>query len=386
MEKRILAYGVVSTLEMLGWGIYLAFFARYLSVALKGGAEAVVVFTSLNWGFTLLSVLVSKLLSIMSERGVILLGMLCSIPPFIVLFSNDPLIIASIAPLSALPWGLMWSVVVKSVFHSSSDRPGWGYGVFTAGRGVGAFLGSVLTGPLYAVGGTLMVVIAIAFALTVSVFSYYGLHKDSSMTLNGNTPRVTPVISKLWMFYASLVAVVFARELLYAMGPPKLDSDLKLLLKDVPEWVEYAVFGAVYSGGALLSPIARLLAGRLVDRHGALPVYLCTTVGYAALYWIFMKTSGVTPILAWQIPLFPFLDTSVNVYVAKNLDVHEIPLGVASSLTFTAIGGLLVLLVLLPGRIHVDLAGLVMSSACVLAALLALAGNKQLVKSSRSLR
>lgn len=373
MEKRIIAYSVVSTLEMLGWGIYLAFFARYLSVVLMGGSEAVIVFTSLNWGFTLLSVLVSRLLCTLGERGVILLGLLCSLPPFIVILSDNPFLIAAIAPLSALPWGLMWSVVVKSVFYSSRGSAGWGYGLFTAGRGVGAFVGSVLTGPLYALGGVQLIVTAIALILVLSVLGYYGLHIEvQHADCSKNSPSVSAVVSKLWNFYVSLTLVVYARELLYAMAPPKLDSDIKLVFSELPDWAEYAVFGALFSGGALISPLARLLAGKLVDQKGTLVVYAYTVASYALVYWAFMKTTGLFPIIVWQIPLFPFLDTSIHAHIAKNLDMVEVPVGVAASLTFTAIGGLLVLLALAPGRASVDLAGATVTASCAISILLVL--------------
>ncbi|MEM3346545.1 MAG: hypothetical protein QXR36_03860, partial [Desulfurococcaceae archaeon] len=89
-------------------------------------------------------------------------------------------------------------------------------------------------------------------------------------------------------------------------------------------------------------------------------------------YWVFVKTTGLIPLLVWQIPLFPFLDTGMNVYIAKRLNHDQIPLGIAAGLSFTAFGGLMVILMLIPGELSYELGGIAISAACLTAVILGL--------------
>lgn len=372
MDTYILYYGIISTLESVGWGLYFTFIVRYISVVLGGETRSLIVFLASNWGFTLLSILIGGFLRTLGERRTLLLGVLCSLPPLVILFSYNPFVIGIVASMSAFPWGLMWSIVLKDIFTGSEKVTGLRYGLFTAGRGLGFFAGSLLTGLLYAVSNVAGVVLAISVILLTSALCYYYLYGGSNYNRKTRSVGVGPIIRKLWVFYVSLVFTIFARELFYSIAPPKLDSDIKLVLRELPEWVAYTVFGLVYSGGALVSPVARFIAGKLVDKHGPRLIYISTVLAYVITYWAFVKTTGLTSILIWQIPLFPFLDTSLNVYIAKQLAHELIPLGVAAGLTFTSIGGLLVVLMLALGGFNAELGGFVVTAVCATAVLLAL--------------
>ncbi|MEM4869686.1 MAG: hypothetical protein QW081_04785 [Desulfurococcaceae archaeon] len=372
MDKRVIYYSAVSTLEMLGWGLYLTFIVRYVSVTLGGGSSSLLVFLGSNWGFTLFSILIGGFLRVLGEKKTLLLGTLCSLPPLVILFTENPYVIAFVSSVSAFPWGIMWSIVLKDVFAGSERTAGVRYSVFTAGRGVGFFLGSILTGLIYSVGGVEGVVVAMSIVLLASSLGYYVLYHEGGSTSGKRASDLSYVVSKLWIFYTSLVFVVFARELFYSIAPPKLDSDINMLVQGLPEWAAYSVFGLVYSGGAVISPLARYIAGKLVDKHGPRQVYVSTALAYIAVYWVFVKTTGLIPLLVWQIPLFPFLDTGMNVYIAKRLNHDQIPLGIAAGLSFTAFGGLMVILMLIPGELSYELGGIAISAACLTAVILAL--------------
>ncbi|MEM4827274.1 MAG: hypothetical protein QXK07_04450, partial [Desulfurococcaceae archaeon] len=68
MDKRVIYYSVVSTIEMLGWGLYLTFIVRYVSVTLGGGSSSLLVFLGSNWGFTLFSILIGGFLRVLGEK------------------------------------------------------------------------------------------------------------------------------------------------------------------------------------------------------------------------------------------------------------------------------------------------------------------------------
>ncbi|MEM4758913.1 MAG: hypothetical protein QXX10_04495, partial [Desulfurococcaceae archaeon] len=94
-----------------------------------------------------------------------------------------------------------------------------------------------------------------------------------------------------------------------------------------------------------------------VDYFGSIKIYVFTVIGYTTIYWLFVETRGLIPILVWQIPLYPFLDISFNVYVAQNLDSRNLVSGFGATHAFTAIGGLMLTPILITQDINLRVAG-----------------------------
>lgn len=373
-----LIYIVNTTLYMMAWGVFFTFITRYVSIELGGGAGALILFTSLNWFFTLSGFAAGVVAKRVGEKKCILLGSLASVPTIMCALTKDPTATAILASSTSLPWVLTWSVVVKSFFTRSNGSYGTEYGKYTVGTGLGFFVGSLLTGSLYYVGGPAFVFATCSAMLAAFPLVYYLKHPvEVPGPGNDDKASVFNVVRKLRLALISLTFIVFGRELMYSIAPVKLSLNIDLVLPGIPVWLSYTVYGLIYSGGALASPVARLTAGKLIDRYGSLRVYVLTALSYIVMYWSFVKTEGLYPILIWQIPLYPLLDSSFNVYVAERLNRNELVSGFGVAMAFTALGGILLLPVLTLGYVDLDLFGAILTALNAIAIALALINEKR---------
>lgn len=64
---------------------------------------------------------------------------------------------------------------------------------------------------------------------------------------------------------------------------------------------------------------------------------------YTASYWLFISLEGIASIFVWQLPLYPVVDTSINVLLAKSSSGDSRTHALGAGLAFSAIGGLGVL-------------------------------------------
>lgn len=355
----------------LSWGIFFTFTTKYIGVELGGGESAVIMFTGANWFFTLLGLLAGKISSLIGDRKTVLLGLLCTIPILIGYFMVDPIQMALVVSTASFPWVLSWSAVLKAIFSlSSRDNMGSYYGKITIGSGLGFFLGSIVTGVIIASLGSSGVYITVALILAISYLIYYYKYPESTPEYKINNASVLRVALSLMPALISLSLIVFTRELLYSLAPIKLNDSIKTIAPQIPKWLEYIVYGVVYSGGALISPLSRIISGRLVDKYGPLPVYISAVISYTVLYWAFNYSNGIISVMLWQIPLYPFLDTSFNVFIAMRLPREDLISGFGLTYAFTAIGGLMLIPLLLLGELNVVYIGTFVSFSCILSIIL----------------
>jgi len=69
----------------------------------------------------------------------------------------------------------------------------------------------------------------------------------------------------------------------------------------------------------LVGAAVRPLAGKAVDRLGAKKVLQTTLLAYTIYAYIYPSLHGTAAVVAWMIPLFPFLDTSLYLYTTRIL-------------------------------------------------------------------
>ncbi|MEM4433112.1 MAG: MFS transporter [Desulfurococcaceae archaeon] len=350
-------YAFATTIYSAAWGVLFSFITRYIAVELSGGVRAIILFTALNWGFTLFGLLAGRIAHIIGEKRVILLGSTCSLPVIVAIFVRNPFILSIIISTTTIPWVFMWSVLVKLFFAMVSENYGQEYSEYTIGMGIGFFIGSTLTGFIYALGGSSTVFIASSILLAIPPIMYYKFYPFNVEFDEEIDPSIKPVVKKLCGPLLSLAIVVFSRELLYSIAPSKLDVSIDSVLPGLDNWLKYTIYGIIYSGGALISPFIRVLVGKTVDYFGSIKIYVFTVIGYTTIYWLFVETRGLIPILVWQIPLYPFLDISFNVYVAQNLDSRNLVSGFGATHAFTAIGGLMLTPILIAQDINLRVAG-----------------------------
>jgi len=353
-------YTLALTTSSCGWGVFYTFTTRYIAVELHGGTLSIYVFTGASWFFTLFSLLAETVARILTERKALLLGVLVIIPLILGVQITEPITVALVFASTSIPWAITWPVVLKVVFSRRRRGLGREYGAFTVFSGWGFMAGSLLAGFLYATGGVVLVYAVTALLVSMPFIIYYTYYTPSSSVSKTSISIISPL--KILRYTLTAICIfVLSRELFLTQGPVKINRELETLLPAQGEWVYYVLYGLVYSGGALISPVARVVAGRLVDKYGSRSVLAATFTGYTLLYWSFIKTSGIIPLVLWQIPLFPLYDVAVNTHVAKLLPSPLHIQGFALVTAFTATGGSLVTLLLFLGIEDVNVVGLLVT-------------------------
>lgn len=370
-------YSLAAALNTTVWSLYFSFTRLYIGVKLEGGIQAVLLITGLEWGFTLFAVMSGRLTSRVGGRGLVCLGATGFLPFLIAMGVKSPFTLAVILSLSSFTWAISWPSILSAVFSNVRVSPGRAYSYFTVGTGVGFSVGSAFMGPLYALTGPegVFLVIAIMYLTTYLIFAaFFPRGSDVRVREGGELLSGSrSVLQRLILVLVALSLTILAREILYAVAPSKLSSELEKVITTSSELVKYTAFGVAYGGiTAALSIPARILAGRLTDRYNPLKIFMFTTVAYMFLYWSFVKSEGWISIALWQVSLYPFLDTAVNTYIAKHVPGEIMTSGFGAAITFNAVGGLLILPLLANPNLDMDFLGYAVTAATVLSITLVL--------------
>lgn len=367
-------YALGAVLSSLTWGLYFSFTRRYIVVELGGGLQAIILITGLEWGFTLFSVISGKLVKRVGDRNLVSLGITGAVPFLLALSTREPLTLSIILSFSSLSWALSWPSILTTVFSGSGVSPGRAYSYFTVGTGIGYSVGSSIMGIFYGLIGAegLFVIIAATYFLTYLIFIVFFPGETTQAEPEADKPSNTNWnLKKLSVVLLALSLTVLSRELLYAAAPSKLSLELENLLGVSHERMEYLLFGVVYGGfTALLSIPARIAAGRLVDKYNPLTLFSLTTLAYMLVYWALVRSEGLLTLLIWQIPLYPFLDTAINTYIAKQALKETMTASFGVTIFFNALGGLMLLPLLANPNIDTNFLGYVVTAATTLSILL----------------
>lgn len=371
-------YSVAATLYMTTWGLYFSFTRRYIGVELGGGLQSIILITGLEWGFTLLAVAAGRLTRRVGERNLILLGSAGCFSFLAAMATRNPTELAVILSLYSFTWALSWPPVLSTVLSDVSISPGRAYSYFTVGTGLGYSIGSACMGPVYGVAGPegAFTTLALTHLITYSILLAFFPGNISSKTVKhevGEDFSTREVFGRLAPVLVALSLTVFARELLYSVAPSKLSKELESLVGSSSALTEYTLFGVVYGGfTAVLSIPARIVAGRLTDKHDPLKVFALVTVAYLLDYWFFVKSWGWASIIIWQLPLYPFLDTAINTYIAKQVPRNTMASGFGLVIAFDAVGGLMLLPLLSNPYLSLDFIGYAVTVATTISAVIAL--------------
>ncbi|MEZ0290835.1 MAG: MFS transporter [Sulfolobales archaeon] len=349
MSENEKTSAVAATLIFTSWGLYYSFTRRYLSVELEGGTRLVMLIAGLEWFFTLFAVLSADLSGRIGIKRTILAGMSGSTLFIIATRVKDATLLALTLALSSFTWSLSWPAIVSAIL-SKSASPGKTYSIFTIGSGAGYSLGSITMGFSYEIAGSEGVLLLISLLYALGYFLLLILIPDSRELSGDSVSRSLRSIASMREIFPILIGfslTVLSRELFYSVAPSKLTSDIRTLFPSASESFERSLFGVFFGGlMILLSMPSRYLAGVLADRYDPLKILIITNLSYLTIYWLFIETVGLIPIVLWQIPLYPFLDVSINTYIVKRSSRELVTLGLGVVLLFTAVGGLLQLAVL----------------------------------------
>ncbi|MCX8186212.1 MAG: MFS transporter [Sulfolobales archaeon] len=365
MWRRMYALG--AALNTANWGLYFSFSRRYLSVDLGGGTQSVLLITGLEWVFTLFAIASGKLVQVLGGRYVVFLGVTGFIPFIAALGIHNPMTLAVVLSFASFSWAISWPSILSAVF-SGGISPGKAYSYFTLGSGLGYSFGSLAMGPIYSAlrAEGVFTTMAVIYLLTYLIFFIQYPTKGPSRHGLRDVSESPNAILKLIPVLTAFSFIVFARELLYSIAPLKLTYEIREVFTPTSELVEYTLFGTVFGGiTALLSVPARVLAGKLSDRYNPAKILFAISIAYLITYWLFVTTEGLIPIIVWQLPLYPFLDVSINTYIARYVPRHAVTLGFGTVLTFSAIGGLLLLPILANPEITTEFIGSLVTSAVI---------------------
>ncbi|MEM4519285.1 MAG: MFS transporter [Sulfolobales archaeon] len=361
-------YALGAALNTTTWGLYFSFSRRYLSVELGGGTQVILLITGLEWVFTLFAVISGKLVERLGGRYVILLGITGVLPFVAALRVYDPTVLAIMLSFASFSWAISWPSILSTVFSGDSIMPGSAYSYFTIGSGLGYSIGSMIMGPLYSslsAVGVFTTIIIIYLVTYLIFFIHYPVKESLRRGMEGKEGS-SNTFHTLLLVLVALSLTVFARELLYSVAPIKLTYEVRKVFAPSSELLDYTLFGMFFGGlTALLSVPARVVAGKLSDRYNPLYLLSITSAAYLVTYWLFVTTEGLIPVLVWQLPLYPFLDVSINTYIAKYVPKHTMTLGFGTVLMFSAIGGLLLLPILVSPSITPEFLGLLVTVAVV---------------------
>ncbi|MEM4717715.1 MAG: MFS transporter [Desulfurococcaceae archaeon] len=348
-------FAFATFINSIAWGLLFSFSTRYIAIELSGGTDAVVIYLGLSWLFTLMGLLSGKVARLIGEKNSVLMGSWATVPILLAIFAKDSFLVAFLLSITAFPWVISWSIVLKILFSATPHKKaGLEYGKMTIGSGLGYFVGSIIQGFVYNYAGVLGVYALASIMVLSSYFAYYrfypGIYQESNTSIQSDPIRVT---KKILIPLFSVMFSVFIREFLYAVAPSKLNQSIEEFFYIELEWVKYTIYGIIFSGGTLISPFIRVLAGKLVDKYGSFKIFILTVFGYTILFYVFNITHGLAPIILWQIPLFPFLDIASNVYIASRLSNEEMIIGFGVLNSFIAIGGSLIISLSLIGEVDI---------------------------------
>ncbi|NAZ27138.1 MAG: MFS transporter [Thermogladius sp.] len=336
-------YPAIGFLNTLAWGIYYSFTRRYLTEDLAAGS-VVMLLAGLEWGMSMASLLSGLVERYIGSRRQILIGVSSGVPVILSGLLRDPYAFSLIISISSLLWSISWPVVLSMVFTGVAGWYGRVYSNFTIITGVGFGIGAILAGFIYGHGGPFLVLTVITVLLSSAFALSWVILPYRNTVNNVKEFRLKPGDKSLLMFFISLTLIVFARETFFAVGSVKLNGLVDSLYPGMDPGMKYLVYGLVYGLiGSLISPFARLLSGYLVDKYGALNIYAVAVASYLLTYWGFTVTNGLAPIILWQIPVYPFLDTSVYAYVAGRTREASRTQGFGNIMFFTSLGGLMLI-------------------------------------------
>lgn len=343
---RIL-YSAAATMNTITWGIYFSFTRRYIGVELGGGIHALLLITGLEWLYVLFALLAGRFSKRIGERKSVLVGALGAVPFAVSTLLRDPIGLALVLSLTSLTWSITWPLVMNAVFSGVGMKLGRAYSLFTIGTGLGFSVGSSVMGLLYYAGGPTFVftLCSVLHVATYSIFYVFYPERGGGQESDGGRPEAgLSWVRGLGYVFIAYALLVFCREAYFSVAPVKLSTEISRILPGASEESQYLVFGVLYGGlTAFLSVPVRLAVGFLVDRYDPRVLLTASFALYMMSYWLFILLEGLASVIVWQLPLYPVVDTSINVLLAKSTTGGSRTHALGAGMAFSAIGGLGVL-------------------------------------------
>ncbi len=281
----------------------------------------------------LFSVLGGGLSDIIGRRKILIIGMTASIPLY--LMSEYGL---AYLPILAAAYITLWttsSPAVTGTFLDVTSSSGMEYSLYAMFGSIGWGVGGLVAGLIKdALGAGLAFKLASA-AISIAFLSAYLSYPKEHVSIRATPYEVFKGVRRVSLIFIAVVGLLASVNLFY--------GSFSLRLREIAG--SATIFGLVYTTlPAIAGSLVRPVAGYLSDRFQPEDLLLLTAFAYILLFPLMSMSYGLTAIILWLIPLYPFMDQGSMISVSRQLQssLQGVAAGVIS--TASSVAGLLVLL------------------------------------------
>lgn len=345
-----------------------------------------------EYSLVALSFLVGGVGDLLGRRRLLAVSSLGFIPLLMVFYAPG---VRGLVLVSAALYSLShYTAVITAISYALEDRSSVGrrFSMLGIASSLGWFFGSTIAWPLF------MTIGNEAFAPFVSALYLVGIYLLGISHPRGKEARekrssdniLRPVAYATRSMGRVLLAVIFA-GCLNIVGTSYcavlLDARVQELTSALlDQKASRTLYGLFYGGiPTLLGVPARLLAAKVVDNGLHYEAFVGSVLSYLVLYTLLPFTPPLLFVILWQIPVYPFYDTSMFAIASRRTSSFESSVS-GLMLTATSISGITVLCVTsLLGDISLGLYQLQIQAFATMAIVLmatAYPGRKRLGRSS----
>lgn len=281
----------------------------------------------------LFSVLAGGLGDVLGRRHVLLIGALASVPLYMMGVSS-----LKVLPLLAALYVTLWTISSPSVtgaFLDATESSGIQYSLYAMFGSIGWGSGGLIAGFLKLVGGTHAVFIFASLAMIVASLAAYFSYPEHEVSERATMPQVFRGVRAVLPTFAVVTGIMVAITLFY--------GNYSLRLREIAGSTQ--AFALIYTAlPAAAGALVRPLAGHLSDRFSPKTMLAITIIGYITLFPLMTASWGLTAVLLWLVPFYPFMDQGSMMLISRRLprSLQAVAAGVWT--TASSAAGVLVLI------------------------------------------
>ncbi len=315
-----------------GYGAYYTFTRRYIEEVRGQDYAFVSMLTGAEEAPLIAAVILGFLADRMGRRRAVLLGIGESVAVLAMGYTGIeylPLLAGVAAFFYAIGYSAFLGAMLSGVRGS-----GYRYSIIAAAGSIGWGMGGVLGGLLYGLGARVAFTIS-AFLIGVAYIIAY-IHIEAGLEVE-RQPRIGEVVRASRRALVLVIAIVVGQTalgLFFSAASLKLSSEIE----------DPVLFGIAFSTiTAFLGALVRPIAGKTSDKIGHDRLLLATNIAYILLSYSVAVLYGLTLIIAWILPVFPFRDVSISLSISTRLPSH-LQATAAGIISFsTSISGLMII-------------------------------------------
>ena len=325
LRGRDAAYWLSALLHVLGWGIYYSV-SRMLVSSI--GYSGVLAYAAAETLPTALSIPASSIAARRGYRGLILVGFLeaAALAGFAAPWPLSPLAVLA----ASAAWAVAGPTILSAILETGSRgvRLGAILSSTALGWSLGGFIGPLVYSRFGVLGASLLSALSIAACYAILL------------------PYAPPSASRPG---GSRVGALETLAYSLALSPlvAAMEASFALVMARVSQELPVGLYAAVLAATGVLSAAGKPVAGVLVDRLGAAPVYYAAIAAYSAWMLLVSRLDGLALVAAFLAPIYPFYE--VGFYARASVLLGERRASAAWAASYTVAG--LILLALRSSRL-----------------------------------